>query len=84
MLIIICPRLEDWIIKASIEEKINLNNYDLPSNPVDFHSIININPNITKFQNLLHELLKKENKRLLTLRECIKNFIRNGNCPHLR
>jgi len=74
LLIIICPRLEDWIIEASIEEKINLNSYDLPSNPA----------NITKFQNLLHELLKKENKRLLTLRECIKNYIRNGNCPHLR
>jgi len=81
LLIIICPRLEDWIIKASIEEKINLNNYDLPSNPVHFHNIIN--PNITKFQNLLH-VLKGKNKRLLTLRECIKNFIRNGNCPHLR
>ena len=81
LLIIICPNLEKWIIEASIEEKINLNSYDLPSNPVDFHNIIN--PNITKFQNLLHGLFKKENKRLLTLRECIKNFIRNGNCPHL-
>ena len=83
LLIIICPRLEDWIIEASKEGKINLNNYDLPYNPVDFHSIININPNITKFQNLLH-VLKGKNKRLLTLRECIENFIRNGNCPHLR
>ena len=82
LLIIICPNLEKWIIEASIEGEINLNSYDLPSNPVDFHNIINLN--ITKFQNLLHELLKKENKRLLTLRECIKNYIRNGNCSHLR
>jgi hypothetical protein len=82
LLIIICPNLENWIIEASKEEKINLNSYDLPSNPVDFHNIIN--PNITKFQNLLHGLLKRKNKRLLTLRECIENFIRNGNCPHLR
>ena len=74
LLIIICPNLEKWIIEASIEEKINLNNYNLPSNPA----------NITKFQNLLHGLLKKENKRLLTLRECIENYIRNGDCPHLR
>ena len=82
LLIIICPNLENWIIEASIEGKINLNSYDLPSNPVDFHNIINLN--ITKFQNLLHGLLKKENERLLTLRECIENYIRNGNCPHLR
>jgi len=81
LLIIICPNLEKWIIEASIEGEINLNSYDLPSNPVDFHNIINLN--ITKFQNLLH-VLKRKNKRLLTLRECIKNFIRNGNCSHLR
>jgi hypothetical protein len=74
LLIIICPNLENWIIEASIEEKINLNSYDLPSNPT----------NITKFQNLLHKLLEEKNKRLLTLRECIENYIRNGNCPHLR
>jgi hypothetical protein len=61
LLIIICPRLEDWIIEASKKEKINLNSYDLPSNPVDFHNIIN--PNITKFQNLLHVLKGKNNKK---------------------
>jgi hypothetical protein len=82
LLIIICPNLENWIIEACIEEKINLNSYDLPSNPVDFHSIIN--SKITKFQNLLHKLLEEKNKRLLTLGECIENYIRNGNYPHLR
>jgi hypothetical protein len=66
LLIIICPNLEKWIIEASKEEKINLNSYDLPSNPA----------NITKFQNLLHGLLKKENERLLTLRECIEYVLK--------
>ena len=68
-IIIISPRLEDWILEIAKEEGINLSDYKLPEAPDEFHNVVNAN--ITKFQQLLHHLIKKENKRILTLKEFI-------------
>ena len=64
-LIILCPKLEEWIIKATIEAKIDIRKYNLPNDPDKLHSIININ--IKKFEKLLVKL-KEESNRMRILR----------------
>jgi hypothetical protein len=68
-LIVICPRLEDWILEIAKQENINLSDFKIPDNPSEFHSTVNFN--ITNFQKLLHKLKETENKRLLALKEFI-------------
>ena len=53
-LIVICPRLEEWILEIAKQENINLSDFNLPDNPNEFHSTVNFN--ITNFQKLLHKL----------------------------
>jgi len=65
--IILSPRLEEWILEAVRQEKIQISNFGLPEDPNQFSHIVNFN--IGKFQQLLHQL--KQNKRLSTLREFI-------------
>lgn len=67
-LIILCPKLEEWIIKATIEAKIDIEKYNLPKDPDKLHSIININ--IKKFEKLLVKL-KEESSRMRILRSMI-------------
>lgn len=59
-LIVLCPRLEEWIIEASREANIDLNRYNLPNDPEGLHEIINIK--IDKFQQLVEKLMKKSNR----------------------
>jgi hypothetical protein len=68
-IIVICPRLEEWILEIAKQENINLSEFNLPDNPSEFHSTVNFN--ITNFQKLLHKLKETENKRLLALKEFI-------------
>lgn len=67
-IIILSPRLEEWIIKACEEAKIDLKKYNLPKNGNKLHKVINTNLN--KFENLLGELIGNS-KRLI----CFKNKI---------
>jgi uncharacterized coiled-coil protein SlyX len=68
-LIVLCPRLEDWILKAAREANINLESYGLPDNPEKLHEQINIKTD--NFQKLVEnvqaksERLKKLKQRLL-------------------
>ncbi|KAA0231908.1 hypothetical protein EDS67_00500 [candidate division KSB1 bacterium] len=41
-LIMLCPRLEEWIILAAHEAEINLNDYDLLENAKQLHKAINL------------------------------------------
>jgi hypothetical protein len=59
-LIVICPRLEDWIIEASREANIDLNRFNLPNDPLEMHEIINIR--IERFQRLVEELKVRSNR----------------------
>ena len=38
-LIVVCPRLEDWLIRRAKESGIRLQDYDLPSDPHRLHGI---------------------------------------------
>ncbi len=68
--ILICPRLEEWVLEIVKEEKININDFDLPTDPNQFHKRVNVN--ISKFQQLVNTL-KKENRKLQILINFIKD-----------
>lgn len=66
-LIVLCPRLEDWIIEASREVNMDLNRYNLPNEPDELHEIVNLR--IEEFQQLIEELMQRSNRiRALRIR----------------
>lgn len=69
-LIVLCPRLEDWILKAAKEAKVDVENYRLPDDAYELHKIINV-----KLDNFVHliEDIKKRSKMLKTLEKVIKS-----------
>jgi hypothetical protein len=64
-LIIICPKLEEWIIRTAREAGVNLRNLGLPDDPDNLHKIIN--SNLDRFEMLISEL-QGNSKRLETLK----------------
>ena len=69
-LIILCPKLEDWILKAAKEAKVNVEDYSLPDDAYELHEIINIKPE--KFLRLIEDLKKKKSKMLKNLEALLK------------
>ena len=53
-LVILSPRLEEWILKVAERNKINVEDYSLPREGNKFHNIVNAN--IEKFSKLLKKL----------------------------
>lgn len=68
-LVVLCPRLEEWILKAAKEAEIDLGKYNLPDDAEKLHKIININ--INKFEKLIAEL-KGRSKIVAALEKSIK------------
>jgi len=68
-LIVLCPRLEEWILKAASETGIDVRKYDLPNDAAKLHRHINIS--LDKFENLLEEL-KESSNRLKTLKKLLE------------
>jgi len=64
-LIILRPRLEDWILDASREANIDPTKYSLPKDPTKLHQQINIQ--IDKFQKLVKDLAKSKRLRELKI-----------------
>lgn len=56
-LIVLCPRLEEWILKAAKEININMVDYQLPNEAMELHKVINTR--IKKFENLVQSILQK-------------------------
>jgi hypothetical protein len=61
---VLCPRLEDWILKAAKQAGLNVQKYGLPNIPERLHRVINLD--LDKFERLLADL--KDSKRLKTLK----------------
>lgn len=59
-LIILRPRLEDWILAAAKEANVDPEKYNLPNDPIELHKQINIQ--IDKFQKLVENLKTKSNR----------------------
>ncbi|KPV61902.1 MAG: hypothetical protein AOA66_1574 [Candidatus Bathyarchaeota archaeon BA2] len=63
ILIMLRPRLEDWILEAAREASIDVKKYNLPNDPVKLHEQINIQ--IGNFQKLVEDLAKSNRFREL-------------------
>lgn len=69
-LVVLCPWLEPWIVKAAEEAGIEMEKYGLPDNPASLHREINID--LSKFERLLADLKSKNTERLRTLRRLLE------------
>jgi hypothetical protein len=68
-LIVLYPRLEEWIIESARRVNVSLNDYNLPTTGNELHEVINFK--INRFEELLDDLKQtsgrvKKLKRLLT------------------
>jgi hypothetical protein len=65
--VVLCPRLEDWIIRAAQEATLDLTDprYNLPNTAKRLHETINID--LRKFERLLQDLAGAP--RVISLRE---------------
>jgi hypothetical protein len=69
-LIVLCPRLEVWILEAAQGARINLGNYDLPNSAEELHNVVNTK--VGKFMILIQNIKKKKSKMLITLEDLLK------------
>lgn len=63
---ILTGKLEDWIIKICKQHKINPTSFGLPEKPDDLHDVIN--QKLPNFENLINELIAKNNPAILKLK----------------
>jgi len=68
-LIVLCPALEEWILRAARESGIDVTKYNLPNNAAKLHAEINIS--LDKFEKLLEDL-KDSSNRLKTLKRLLE------------
>ena len=73
-IIMICPRLEEFILKACEESSINPQKFGLASDPDVLHR--EINARIRNFKMLVRELLSVRNDRLLKLKNLILSYVK--------
>jgi len=69
-LIILCPRLEEWVLKAAKEAGIDIKRYNLPDDGEQLHKVINLD--LRKFERLVNDL-KGKSKMLEALEIAIKD-----------
>jgi len=60
LLVMLCPRLEDWILKAANEANINLQRFGLPNNAEELHRLINIRTD--NFEKLVENIKDKSDR----------------------
>jgi len=65
-IIMLCPRLEDWILQAAKEANVSPTQFGLPDDSAKLHEQVNIR--IDKFQKLI-EALKTSSKQFEELRK---------------
>lgn len=68
-LIVICPNLEDWVIKAAKEINIDVRKYNLPDDAARLHREINLK--LDKFEKLLEDLSLNGSERLKILKRLL-------------
>jgi hypothetical protein len=70
--VVLCPRLEDWILEATKEAKVDIKRYNLPTDGDELHKTINTK--IGRFEELIDNLRKKSK-----MMKVLEKFIRKGN-----
>jgi hypothetical protein len=70
-LIILCPRLEEWVLKAAKEADLDISRYNLPDDGEQLHKVINLD--IRKFETLIKDL-KGKSEMVKALQKSIKEL----------
>jgi hypothetical protein len=70
-LIILCPRLEEWVLKATKEADMDISRYNLPDDGEQLHKVINLD--IRKFEKLIKDL-KGKSEMVKTLEKSVKEL----------
>lgn len=65
-LVVVCPKLEDWVIETAKASGVKMAKFNLSENPNALHA--DINYRLPNFQRLLAELLGQKSPRLLHLK----------------
>lgn len=66
-LIVLCPKLEDWILQCARELNVDTKRYGLPNNPQKLHEIIN--DNLEKVRKLINDL--RLSNRIVKLKDLL-------------
>jgi len=74
-LVVLCPRLEEWVLEAVREAKIDLRRYGLPRDVDRFHREINVG--LVKFERLISDL-KGHSERIEKLRKSLEWKSKDG------
>ncbi len=64
-LIVLCPKLEDWLIAAAREVGLTVDDYGLPASANRLHDVIN--DDLRKLDRLFDDLLSAQSPRILRL-----------------
>jgi hypothetical protein len=56
-LFVLCPRLEEWVLKAAKEADVDIKRYNLPDDGDQLHKVINLD--LRKFERLVNDLKGK-------------------------
>ena len=73
-LVMLRPRLEEWIIKEAKNLEVKLEDFGLPSNGCELHKIINIRQD--EFKELLKQLKNHKKGGIQKLREILHQLLR--------
>ncbi len=68
-LVVICPRLEPWLIKTAKAADVKMDKFNLSENVQDLDSMINYR--LLNLERLLAELLARQSPRLLHLKHLL-------------
>lgn len=71
LVVVMCPKLEDWILKAAEEAGLDVreHRYGLPAGARRLHQVINAD--LSKFERLLQDLLEHPPSRIQRLRSLL-------------
>lgn len=64
-LIVLCPKLEDWFLKAATIAGIDVTRHGLPNEPNKLHKIID--QKLNEFRTVINMLKKQKSDRITTL-----------------
>lgn len=74
-LVVICPRLEEWLYDAASESDVDPRSFRLPTSPRDLKKEVNHDlrrGSSSRYERFLRELMRLQNRRLTVLRQMIR------------
>ena len=68
-IVVLCPKLEDWLLRAAADSGLSMSTYGLPNRASTLHSVINLDER--KIERLLADLVNARSPRLRELRKLL-------------